>query len=553
MSDLYGSVAWPSGAGDDLPDPDRIWTHGDFTPVQEFPIAELTAGYTSGAFLRAALRRRLRFWCAFAFAGLLIGLGLYVKFPPEYHATATLLLTNPPGENAATEMQTEATLAQSLPVAESVMRQLGLQGSVASFMAASTVSVSTDQVLTITVGAPSASAAVTRTNALATAFLQFRAAYLGIQQQDLVGELNQQQEQAQKRVDSINKQIEQVTAEPSTPSQQASLTKLQTEELDANNALGEVKAYVVGAVAESKKTTDSIVQDSKVLNPAVLAKYSLVKNATLDVAGGLLGGMALGMSIVVVGALVSNRLRRRDDVAEAFGAPVRLSVGALSKPRGLAAISRRRARRDLDMRRAVAYLRSVLPGSSHGPAGLAVVAVDDVRVAARVVASLAVSCASEGKKVIAADLTGKADLARLLGVKGAGVHPVSREGASFLVTLPKPDDVAPAGPLPRSALSTVPADADKALVAASNSADVLITLATLDPAFGSEYLATWATEAVAMVTAGQSSEERIRGVRAMIRLAGIRLDSVMLVGGDKGDQSLGVSQAWDEPASFGSL
>ena len=123
-------------------------------------------------------------------------------------------------------METEATLAQSLPVAERVVQQLRLQQSVASFMAASTVTVITDQVLTVTVGAPSADAAVTRTNALATAFLQFRATYLEIQQQDLVAELNQQQKQAQQRLDSINAQIKLVSAEPSSQTQQVSLTKV---------------------------------------------------------------------------------------------------------------------------------------------------------------------------------------------------------------------------------------------------------------------------------------------------------------------------------------
>jgi hypothetical protein len=53
-----------------------------------------------------------------------------------------------------------------------------------------------------------------------------------------------------------------------------------------------------------------------------------------------------------------------------------------------------------------------------------------------------------------------------------------------------------------------------------------------------------------MVTAGQSSEERIRGVREMIRLAGTRLDSVVLVGADKSDQSLGVSSTPDDSISF---
>jgi hypothetical protein len=72
----------------------------------------------------------------------------------------------------------------------------------------------------------------------------------------------------------------------------------------------------------------------------------------------------------------------------------------------------------------------------------------------------------------------------------------------------------------------------------------------LDPALGSEYLATWATDAVGIVTAGESSEERIRGVREMVRLAGTRLDSVVLVGADKRDQSLGASSTTDESMSF---
>ncbi len=549
MNDPYGPIARSDGTGDDLSD--HIWTRDDFTPVQEFPVAELTGGFTSGAFIKAALRRRVRFWCATAFVGLLIGFGLYVKFPPAYHATATILLTDGPNEDPATAMKSDAALAQSLPVAQRVVHQLGLRQSVDSFMAASTVTVATGQVLTVTVGAPSANAAVTRTNALAAAFLQFRVAYLETQQQDLFAELNQQQKQAQQRLDSIDAQITQVSAEPSSQAQRADLRRLQAQELDASNALGQVKSYVVSTVAMAKTTLDSIAQDSKVLDPATLAKHSRLKSVALDVAGGLIGGMAVGMGIAVVGALVSDRLRRRDEVAEALGAPVGLSVGVLRMPRWQKAIPRRAARRDLDMRRVVSHLRNAVPGSSRGPASLAVVAVDDTRVAAQAVAALAVSYASEGKHVIAADLSGGAHLARLLKVKVTGMHTVSRKGTEFLVTVPEPDDVAPVGPRQGSALPAVPAQADKALVDASNSADVLLTLATLDPAFGSEYLATWATDAVVMVTAGQSSEERIRGVRQMVRLAGTRLDSVVLVEADKGDQSLGVSSTQDESALFG--
>ena len=542
MSDSYGPVAWPNGTGDDLPD--RIWTHGDFTPVQEFPAAELTGGYTSGAFIKAALRRRARFWCVTALVGLLIGLGLYVKLPPAYHATATLVLTNSPNENPTAVMQTNATLAESVPVAQRAVSQLGLQQSVASFMATYSATPTTDQILVISVGAPSADAAVARANALASAFLQFRTTYVQTQQAELVAGLNQQLKQAQQRLDSTNLQISQLPA-PSSPAEQANLRKLQAQQKDASNALAEVKYYVVGAQATGQTTTDSMVQNSKVLGPAILAKHSRVKGVALDIVGGLIGGMALGMGIVVIGALVSDRLRRRDEIAEAFGVPVGLSVGVLRKRRWLG-----RAARDLDMKRVVAHLRNAVPGSSRGPASLAVVAVDDAHVAARAVASLAMSYASEGRQVVVADLSGGAHLARLLGAKGPGIHAVSRKGANFLVTVPEPDDVALVGPLRGNTLSAVPARADKALVDASNSADVLLTLASLDPALGAEYLATWATDAVGVVTAGESSEERIRGVREMVRLAGTRLDSVVLVGADKSDQSVGASTAPDESIAF---
>ena len=68
---------------------------------------------------------------------------------------------------------------------------------------------------------------------------------------------------------------------------------------------------------------------SYVVNPATALPYSHIKGPMLYFAGGLVGGLALGVGGVVLGALLSRRLRRRDDVAAALGAPVRLSVGPL--------------------------------------------------------------------------------------------------------------------------------------------------------------------------------------------------------------------------------
>ena len=102
--------------------------------------------------------------------------------------------------------------------------------------------------------------------------------------------------------------------------------------------------------------------------------------------------------------------------------------------------------------------------------------------------------------------------------------------------------VAPVGPLGPRPRRQAQAQPPGKLVGACASADLLLTLATLDPSLGGEHLATWATDAVVMVTAGRSSWTKIHAVGEMIRLAGTRLVSAVLVGADKTDESLGVTQ-----------
>ena len=85
------------------------------------------------------------------------------------------------------------------------------------------------------------------------------------------------------------------------------------------------------------------------------------------------------------------------------------------------------------------------------------------------------------------------------------------------------------------------------------SADLLLTLATLDPAIGADHLATWASNAVVVVSSGESSAERIHSVGEMIRLAGMRLESVVLLGADKSDKSLGLTPRPDEQVGMGVL
>jgi hypothetical protein len=292
------------------------------------------------------------------------------------------------------------------------------------------------------------------------------------------------------------------------------------------------------------------VKNSQILSVTPLP-HSRKKPLVTFGAVGLILGLALGLGIVVIRALVSDRLQRRDDIAYALDAPVRLSVGKLRARAWLPTWPGRAAKRDLNMKRVIAHLHGVVPRSTQGPAGLAIVAVDNAPVVARATVALATSYASQGAQVVTADLSKGADLAHLLRVKSPGTHTVRCNGTDVMIAVPDRDNAAPVGPL-RAANSPAGAlQGADALAASCASADLLLTLVTLDPALGGEHLATWATNAVVVVSAGRSSAERIHGVGEMIRLAGTWLVSVVLIGADKRDESLGLIRGQDEQASIG--
>ena len=365
MNDPDQAVGWPVGVGDDLAE--SLWAYDSLSGSDDHLAVNLTSGFTSLAFIKAALRRQAWLWCLLAVAGLLIGSALYKEFPPAYQASTSVLITDNPNQDPMIAIQNDISLAESRTVAQRVVQQLGLTQTVSSFLAAYTVSSVTEQVLLITVGAPSSSDAVSRASAIATQFLKFHGEYAQTQQQQLASELSQQVSQAQQSLNSVNQQISQVSAEPSSSTQQAKLDSLRTQRTNASNALAQVQQYATSTLASGRTITSSIVNDSQVLNPAALIVHSRLKGAGLYVVGGLIVGLAVGMGLVVITALMSYRLRRRDDIADAIGAPVRLSVGAVRRRRWLPSLPGRSRARDRNLKRVVMHMSKCVPGSSQGP------------------------------------------------------------------------------------------------------------------------------------------------------------------------------------------
>lgn len=518
MNDPNQTMHWLSGTGDDLPE--RLWTFEDPVSVDDRSAADPATGLVSLSFIGSALRRGRRVWCTLAVVGLLIGCGLYVKTPPAPKAAVTVLLGADPNQDPAIEVQTDMALAQSDAVAQGAIRQLGLSQAPGAFRGTYTVTIVTDQVLTITVGAPSSTEAVRRAAAVADQFLKFRARYAQEQEQQTDAQLDQQLSKAQQSVDSA------------TGSHQRQV---------ATNALDELQQYVITAKATARTTAGSMIHGSEVVNAAAPAKHSTLSGLPLYLIVGLIVGLVVGLAVVIIGAVTSDRLLRRDDIAYAFGAPVRLSVGSLRSSRWLPALPRRAAMRRRSFDRVVEHLRNAVPGSSRGPVGLAVAAVDDVPTVATAVVALAVACARQRMRVVLADLSPGAHAARLLKADCPGITTVSPEGAHVVVVVPPADDVAPVGPLRTPASPEGYAEADESVINACAGADLVLSLVTLDPASGGEHLATWATDVVAVVTAGRSTAVRIHAAGEMVRLAGIRLGSVVVLGTDKSDESLGAS------------
>ena len=530
--------------------PGRLGAFDDFNPVQDRPAAASTALVSLG-YLRGALRRRKKFCCVLAVVGLVVGIGVIKARPPAAKASTSVLITYESGQDPSSEVLNNQGIAASRTVAEMAMAKLGLHQSVSSFTADTVVTVVTERILTITVSAKTAAEAVSRANAVATSFLALHASEIETDNKLVLQSVQAVVNQAQQAVATLNTKISQVTAElPSTDR-----TK-ELKDLNAQLTQAQVTLNVdEQTLAENKVNTSALaaVSGSVVLDPAVALTSSKHKTEIIYAVVGLLLGLLVGMGLVIVQTIASDRLRRRDDVTRALGAPVRYSVGAVRLSRWRPGRHGLGAAGQPAVRRITAYLRASVPQPLKGTAALAVVPVDDTQVAALSLVSLAVSCAKEGRRVVLADLAEGAPVAALLHARGPGVRTVTASGAQLTLAVPGRDDLAPAGPVGR-----VPADAQHteftaAVQEAFASADLLLTLVTLDPSVGADYVASWATSAVAVVTAGRSSWAKIAAAGEMSRLAGLSITSAVLVGADRNDESLGVTDGLAAHSSLADL
>jgi capsular polysaccharide biosynthesis protein len=447
-------------------------------------------------FVLGVLRRGWRRVLGFALAGLVVGMLLAAAFAPPPRAAATVLLVHPATGDRAAAMVTDAQLLNTQAVARRVVDALRLPETSSAFAASSQGNVLSDDLLGISVSATSAREALRRTNSLAHEYLAYRAEVYERQSKAVIAGLQERGVAIQSQIRDIETQL----------GSQANLTTSADPAIAAllgqRASLGEDLAQLTDSISAQKSSTTTIVDGSSVIDTASIVGQSKLAALAVNGLSGLAAGLGIGLAVVVVGGVTSNRVWRRDDVAEALRHPVDLSTGRIRVRRW----ARRHGVRRLvqhpppELAKIDAHLRDVLAAMPVSDRSLAVIAIGGLEVAAASARATAATLADDGRHV--------------------DVQAVGSTAAKHAELL---DGAAPTS-------ATEGEGGDDGFV-------LLITV--LDPADGAEPLRPLTSSAVAIVAAGRSTMTTLRNAADMLEAANIALRSVVLVGSDPLDDSLG--------------
>ncbi len=494
-------------------------------------LAEVAPAVVSLHFLRRALRRRWRVWAGCALAGVLLGAAVALALPTRSAASVTLLLAHPDGADPTMAMNTDVSLLRTRTVAERVVDELGIDLTSEQMQASILASVETTTVLQLEVEGPDADEARRRTEAVATTFLDFRNETMEVQTAARTDRYRIRVEALRSEATTLTAQYDVLSG--SGPRGRAEAAEVLTRRAQVDAQISELEQEI----ERTRIVAGAVAGASHVLDPtAVLAGRSLVRSLALDTTAGLVAGGSVGAGWVLLGALLSQRVRRREEIAMALGTRVCCSVGRVPTRvwRGAAVPARRRT----SLERAVASVSGLVApgpaGEGRAPVRWAVGAVENGPETTVLAAALAVDRARAGNRVLVVDLTERGRVGHAV----AGLW--SGDGTRPVVLRPDGVPSRSVGPLPGAELSA------STVTEAESASDLVLVVVDIDPAVGLDHVAARAERLVVVVSAGGSTAERLRTTAELARAAGLEPAEAVLVGADAADDSLGLAPVDDE-------
>ncbi|HXW78562.1 MAG TPA: hypothetical protein VEJ84_03635 [Acidimicrobiales bacterium] len=503
-----------SGAAVPTAEPGAAWA------AEPEPAAAEAGAIVSLTVVGDALRRRRKIWVAAGLAGLLLGAAFHLLVPAKYTAVANLYLVEPPNSDQAQAISNDVGLLETPAVSGQALAALHLRGNAMSFLGSyQGVPVGTD-ILSIEFVASSPAQAVAYDNAVASAFLSRRASELVSQTNILIGDLNTQIQALNSDIANLTAAINSLTTAPAGSQSADELTNLVNQRSSDYSQISSLQ----GEESQDIIDEDSVIKGSQVLDPAAALSSSIKKVIVEDAASGLIAALGLSLGTLAVLAIISDRPRRREQVATALAAPVEFSIGKYHPCRGLRRwrLSHRLKKPSRELRLVEARLRAVLE-QQRRPV-LAAVEIEASQPAALAVASLARSLAADGKRVLVVDLAESFPfrlLSRPVRTSGEG-QPLRRLARGDVPVLRVP----PSTPFPP----------DRRLL---GDVDYVLVLASTNPALGADSLSAWATTAVVTLTVGKVSSTRLQACQEMLRQAGVSLSSAIVIGSDPWDETAG--------------
>ena len=167
-----------------------------------------------------------------------------------------------------------------------------------------------------------------------------------------MSQLHVRAEQLQQQITAVQAELMQAIAalattetnSPAAVAQTSLIDSLRIQENEATTKLTDAQNQITQAQLEADVNTAGIT----VLERASAASHGIIHAAVLNLVFGAIAGFLVGVTIVIVRASRDRRVRLRDDIAAAAGAPVVASI-ATRRPRNasdwLALLENYRAKR----------------------------------------------------------------------------------------------------------------------------------------------------------------------------------------------------------------
>ncbi len=491
----------------------------------------LSGRLVSFHYLGAALRRSKKVWIASAILGLIIGGAYHTVVPRKYTAYSMVYMAHPIGSDDAIEIGNDLALLDNTAVARAAIKILNEPSLNPNTLLGKTPGVAvSDNVIEVSIQGPSYQEAVRRVNAVTSAFLTFRAAQYTGQDRAVVDGLDKEIGALQTQVNSMTNTINDGNA---TSTQ---LTQVVAERASITTEVSNLQ----GNVQTDQLNTNAVVDASRVLTSGTTEYHSTVRLYLIDGLSGLAAALVIGIGLVSLRAMTSDRVRRREDLATIVGANVEVSTAAPVRKgaRGKAGNTGPVAR----------YFEHLVTGGARR--SILAVAVDDVDAPAAAIVAAAASLVAQQKKVVLVDFTSDRVLEKRLKrfiLKGNG-GPVREVEISpeHVLTL----YIAPKNLGPEDGRAAWELGAER-----WEGSDAVLALGTIELGRGAWHLRNW-DQSILTVTAGKSTPQRISGTAELLRASGVSVSASILFNADSDDESVGlapVAGPWasDTFASFG--